>query len=175
MKIKNKFYFSPRILLKDLDKNNVIKAFKDRIEKWYFKPIKILNKKELGFAAIALIASVIDILAKTSNHDLNNDKNREKYTKWIKDKFKFSEDEALSFYLHFRCGLLHSGCIESGGYVNYEEPSFYRKYKNSLIINPELFFIKLKKVLFEFINNEDPEDLINYLKGRLGEVSEFGR
>ncbi len=122
MKIKNEFYFSPLTLLKDLDKNNVIKAFNDRIEKWYFEPIKIMNKKKLGFAATALIASVIDILAKTSNHDLRNHDNLKKYTKWIKKKFNFTEDEALSFYKHFRCGLLHSGCIEFGGYVNYKEP-----------------------------------------------------
>lgn len=170
MKIKNEFYFSPEILLKDLDKNNVIKAFNDRIEKWYFEPIKLMNNERLGFAATALIASVIDILAKTSNHDLNNDKNRKKYTKWIKEKFNFTKDEALSFYTHFRCGLLHSGCIESGGYVNYKETSFYLKYKNSIIINPELFFIKLKEIFCEFIKNEDPEELFSYLKGKLEEL-----
>ncbi|KKL89171.1 hypothetical protein LCGC14_1917360 [marine sediment metagenome] len=173
MKIKNEFYFAPGILLKDIDKKNVINAFSDRIEKWYFEPIKIMNNKKLGFAATALIASVIDILAKTSIHDLNNHNNMKKYTEWIRDKFKFTEDDALSFYIHFRCGLLHSGCIESGGYINYEETSFYRKYKDSLIINPELLCIKLKKVFSEFIKNEDPEDLINYLKGKLEEVSDL--
>ena len=82
MKIKNKFYFSPDILLKDLDKNNVIRAFKDRMEKWCFNPIVTMNKEELGFAATALIASVIDILAKTSNYDLKNSDNQKKYTKF---------------------------------------------------------------------------------------------
>ncbi len=157
MKIKNEFYFSPGILLKDLDKYNVIKAFNDRVEKWYFEPIKIMNNEKLGFAATALIASVIDILAKTSNHDQETNKNKKKYTKWIKEKFKFTEDVASNFYNHFRCGLLHSGCIESGGYINYEEPSFYRKHENSIIINPDLFFNKLKEVFYEFIKNEDPE------------------
>ena len=171
MIIKNEFYFSPGILLKDLDKNNVIKAFTDRIEKWYFEPIKMMNDEELGFAAAGLIASVIDILAKTSNHDLNNDKNKEKYKKWIKEKFKFTEDAALNFYNHFRCGLLHSGCIESGGYVSYEEPNFYQEYKNSLIINPKLFFCKLKDKFYEFIRNEDPEELLNYLKGKIEELN----
>ena len=171
MIIKNEFYFSPGILLKDINKNNVIKAFTDRIEKWYFEPIKLMNNEELGFAATALIASVIDILAKTSNHDLKNDNNRNKYKEWIKDKFKFTEDEALSFYIHFRCGLLHSGCIESGGYINYDERSYYRKHKNSLIINPKRFFIKLKKIFREFTKNEDPEELFNYLKGKLEGVT----
>ena len=49
MKIKNEFYFSPGILLKDLDKDNVIKAFNDRIEKLYFEPIKLMNNEKLGF------------------------------------------------------------------------------------------------------------------------------
>ncbi len=170
MKIKNEIYFSPEILIKDIDKNNVIEAFNDRIVKWYFEPIKILNKKELGFAALALIASVIDILAKTSNHDLNNDNNREKYTKWIKDKFNFTEDEASNFYNHFRCGLIHSGCIESGGFVDYNEPRFYRNHIDSQIINPRRFFIKLRETFNELIKNEDPEELFNYLKGKLEEI-----
>ena len=47
MKIKNEFYFSPNTLLKDLDENNVIKAFKERIDDWYFEPIKLMNNEKL--------------------------------------------------------------------------------------------------------------------------------
>ncbi len=170
MIIKNEFLFAPGTLLKDLNGKNVISAFRDRIEQWYFEPIKMMNKKELGFAATALIASVIDILAKTSKHDLTNNKNEEKYTKWIREEFNFTETEASQFYKHFRCGLLHSGCIEFGGYVNYKISNFYQGYKKSLIINPNLFFNELKDIFYNFIEVEKPDELLNYLKGKLDEI-----
>ncbi len=170
MKIKNEFHFSKGTLLKDINESNVIKAFKDRIEKWYFEPINILNNKEFGFAATTLLASFIDILAKTENHDHDNKNNRSKYTKWIVDKFNFTKDEALDFYNYFRCGLLHAGCIESGGYISYNEKNFYLNYKGSLIINPRLLFKKIEHIFKEFIDKESPELLFSYLKGKLNEI-----
>ena len=109
-------------------------------------------------------------MAKTENHDLHNKNNLSKYTKWIVDKFKFTKDEALDFYKYFRCGLLHAGCIESGGYVSYNEKNLYLNYKGSLIINPRLLFEKIKQIFKEFLDNESPEQLFSYLKGRLNEI-----
>lgn len=38
--------FSPSYMLSQINEGNVIKAFKERIEKYYFNPIKkLLNKK----------------------------------------------------------------------------------------------------------------------------------
>ena len=170
MDIKNELYFSPKFKLSDLDKTNVIEAFKERIDKWYFEPINILNKKKFGFSATALLASLIDILAKTKNHDTTNSNNRSKYTEWLKKNFGFTEKKALNFYENFRCGLLHSGCIEYGGYISYKQKQFCVSIKGSLILNPKLLFQEVKKKFDEFINNEDPEQLFEYLKGKLNEI-----
>lgn len=51
-----------------------LNAFRERIEKYYFKPIKILNDNRYGFAAIGLLASLIDILAKTKDHITKKEK-----------------------------------------------------------------------------------------------------
>lgn len=63
--------FSPSFKLNTINKNNVIEVFKERIEKYYFEPIKILNEKKFGFAAATLLTSLIDILAKTENHNIS--------------------------------------------------------------------------------------------------------
>ncbi len=170
MDIKNEMHFSPSVKLGDLNENNVIEAFKERIEEWYIKPMCILNKKKLGFASVALIASLIDILAKTENHDITNNGNRLKYKEWLKKKFKFTEADALNFYDNFRCGLLHAGCIESGGYISYDQGQFYMSNNGSLIVNPKLLSQKVCEKFNEFIENENPKELFTYLKGKLYEL-----
>ena len=67
MDVKKEFKFSPSFSLEAVDAGNVIEALKERIENYYFKPIKkLLKKREFGFAATMLLASFIDILDKTS-------------------------------------------------------------------------------------------------------------
>ncbi len=56
MRIDNKIYFSPNIRFTDIDwddKCKLIDAFKDRVEGFYLKPAKILNKERYGFAVFA--------------------------------------------------------------------------------------------------------------------------
>jgi len=170
MDIKNEIYFSENVKLGDLNEDNVIKAFKERITKWYINPIDILNKKKFGFASAALSASLIDILAKTENHDLNNKNNRIKYTEWLMKNFEFTDEVALNFYNNFRCGLIHAGSIESGGYISYDQDQFYKNTNDSLIVNPKLLSKKILEKFQNFIENENPKELFAYLKGRLEEL-----
>jgi len=170
MIIKNKYYFSEGILLKDLNVNNVINAFKNRLNKWYFDPIDELNQKKLGFAATALLTSVIDILAKTEKHDLTTNNNKNRYITWIEEKLNFSEEEAEKFYEYFRCGLLHAGCIEGGGYIDYKQDNLYEISKGSIFINPNKLCEKLYKIFRNFLDKENPEELYKYLKGKLEEI-----
>lgn len=49
MRINDSIYFSPSLLLENLDlsdKELIVKSFKERIESYYFKPIELLNTNQ---------------------------------------------------------------------------------------------------------------------------------
>lgn len=170
--LKIEFNFSPNFKLNTINPENVIEAFKERIEHYYFKPLEILlSKRELGFAAITLLANLIDIFSKTENHDTSNRNNRENYTTWLENNLRFEPVLAKFFYYNFRCGLLHAGCIESGGQISYIQKELFVRDKGHLIINPKFLFQKLKPIFYNFIENEDSEELFNYLKERINEIN----
>ncbi|HEC40919.1 hypothetical protein LCGC14_1072440 [marine sediment metagenome] len=106
------FRFSPEFRLEEINKDNVLEAFRDRIEKYYFKPIKLLNNNRCGFAAIKLLASLIDILVKAKDH-LTGHSSRIKYEYWLRDKLNLEKQDATDFYEDFRCGLIHSLMVVS--------------------------------------------------------------
>ena len=171
MDVKKEFKFSPSFSLEAVTTRNVIKAFKERIENYYFKPIKkLLKKKEFGFAATTLLASFIDILDKTSRHDKTNNNNKYNYIESLKNNFKFTPNIAKYFYENIRCGLVHSGCIESGGKISYTQSSLCRSVDDYLIINPKKLFSEIEKIFNYFIANEDPKAFFNYLTERLDEL-----
>lgn len=165
------YKFSPNCRLGNVNQGNVLDAFEERMEEYFFEPIKkLLEDKKYGFSATSLLASLIDILRKTENHDESNNKNREKYTTYLKDKFDFDEDLADYFYSNFRCGLLHAGCIESGGQISYENDSLYRWDDNHLVINPDRLYNKVRELFDTFLSKEDPEELYNYLTKKVEEI-----
>ena len=163
------YNFSPSFKLGSLNVNNIIEVFKERVEIYYLKPIKILNEKRCGFAATALLASLIDILVKTENHNVTN-KNGEQYINWIKENLRFKPQLAKKFYINFRCGLLHAGCIESGGQISYTQKELYLNTDGYLSVNPELLYQEVSRKINKYINEEDPDDLFKYLKQRLREI-----
>lgn len=164
------YNFSPSFKLDSLNVNNVIEAFKERIEEYYFEPIKMLNEKNFGFAATSLLASLIDILAKTENHDTRTENIGGNYKNWLKNNLGFGQKLAKDFYYNFRCGLLHAGCVESSGQISYSQKELYGYDKEHLILNPNILFQRLKMKFNEFIKIEDPEDLFEYLKKKLNEI-----
>lgn len=171
MDVKKEFKFSPSFSLEAVNAGNVIEAFKERIENYYFKPIKkLFKKKEFGFAATTLLANFIDILDKTSRHDKTDRKNKYNYTEWLKNNLKFTPKIAKYFYENIRCGLVHSGCIESGGKISYTQSRLCISVDNYLIINPINFFSEVEKIFNNFIDNEDPKVLYKYLSERLDEL-----
>jgi len=82
---KIEYNFSPSLKLNATNSENVIEAFKERTEHYYFGPLILLNEKKFGFAATSVLASLIDILAKVENRDSENSNNRKKYTTWPED------------------------------------------------------------------------------------------
>jgi len=163
------FKFSPDLRLEDINKDNILDAFRDRIKEYYFKPIRMLNDKEFGFAAIGLLASFIDILVKTKDH-LTGHKSRTEYESWLHEKLGFEKKCAEDFYEDFRCGLLHSGCIESGGQVSYETSDLYTFYKGHHFVNPKILLEKIEQYFDEFIKDENPTELFEYFEKKLKEI-----
>lgn len=69
MRINDCIYFSPTLLLENLDLTNkelVMKSFTERIENYYFKPIEILNENKQAFASGAILCLLIDAFARYS-------------------------------------------------------------------------------------------------------------
>ena len=82
----------------------------------------------------------------------------------------FKSQLANYFYINFRCGLLHAGCIESGGQISYKQKELYLNTNGYLSVNPELLFQEVSKKINKYINEEDPDDLFKYLKQKLREI-----
>ena len=163
------FKFSPNYRLDDITEGNVLNAIKDRIKKYYCEPIEMLNDKRFGFAAIGLLASLIDILAKTKDH-ITEHNSRTEYLCWLQEKLGLDKQIALDFYYDFRCGLLHSGCIESGGQVSYEINKQFCYYEGHLFVNPIILLKKIEDHFNEFIESEDPNELFEYFEKKLQEI-----
>ena len=163
------FKFSTNYRLEEINEDNILDAFRERIEDYYFKPIKMLNDNYFGFAAIGLLASIIDILAKTKDHITVHNSRRE-YECWLQEKLGFEEQCASDFYENFRCGLLHSGCIESGGQVSYETSKLYIFYKGHHFVNPKILLEEIEHHFYEFIMDEDPTELFEYFEKKIKEI-----
>ena len=163
------YRFSPNFKLDHINQENVIEAFKERIDHHYIKPIEILNCMKLGFAATILISSFIDILAKTENHNTTKE-SKDNYINLLIRDLGFDDSSADLFYYNFRCGLIHAGCIESGGQISYKQSVPYQIYHGYLSVNPCELFEKIKKKFENFIDQEKPEELFKYLKTKIKEI-----
>lgn len=67
MKIGDILYFSQKYKFTDLkwdDKDNLLKAFQDRVEGFYMEPTRKLNEGKKAFAAGVLCVAAIDFLGK---------------------------------------------------------------------------------------------------------------
>lgn len=165
------YKFSPKYFLVNIKEENVIEAFKERIEGYYFRPIEmLLNEEDFGFAATGLLSNLIDVFDKTMRHDPTNNNNKDNYTAWVENNLGFDSKLAVFFYKNFRCGLLHSGCVESGGQISYILKNMIEYDNNHIIVNPRQIFLRLKKVFKTFMGKEDPTILLAYLKKRVSEL-----
>ncbi len=154
MRIGGYIYFSPSLLLEDLDindKNLVIEKFKEQIEEYYFVPISMLIHHDQAFASGALLCLLVDALARySSNNNLVGDRIRN----LLENDLGFSTNEASRFYEEYRNGLLHESHIKNLGQF-----SFDNDFNNSvqielgcLIVNPKKLFQEITQYFELFIN-----------------------
>jgi hypothetical protein len=153
MRINDAIFFSPQLLLKDLDltdKGLVIKSFKERILGYYFEPIQVLLAAEQAFAAGALECLLIDAFARYSTPI---DGVEARMVRWCEENLGVNNADATDFYKFFRCGLLHEGHIKNYGQFTFNQEfdrSIERK-SNFIVVNPKPLFIALQKYLDVFI------------------------
>lgn len=149
MQINKHIFFAPGILLKDLDLNNrasLIDAFKFRVNGYYLRPIKILNKLKSAFPAAIIEFSMIDALARYSS---KNNRVGDRIKEMLNNSFKTSSEIAEKAYEDFRNGLLHENHIKNCGQLCYETTSSFEMRDNCLIVNP----LKLQRQLDDYFTN----------------------
>jgi len=163
MNINDIIYFSPMYKMKDLkfdDKDIIINAFADRIESYYFVPIRLLNDYRYAYGAGVLLVSLVDAFARYSTSEnsvgariekwIIDNINLNPYTTSSKKAIEEKETIAKIFYEDFRCGLVHESHIKNGGQFSYEIQSALQSQRGFIIINPILLYEELEKFFINF-------------------------
>lgn len=147
MRIENCVYFSPNYKFTDLewsDENNLVEAFKDRVENYYLQPARQLNDAGHAFASGVISVTTIDFLAgiQTGEEAVGS-----RIEKWLKTNLEgFQSNENISnfgntaqrFSKEFRNGLVHEGRIKNGGQFSYEYEQLVRILSPVMIVNPTI-------------------------------------
>lgn len=170
MRINDCIYFSPTLLLENLDLTNkelVMKSFTERIENYYFKPIEILNENKQAFASGAILCLLIDAFARYSTTE---DRVGVRIKNWCTDNLGLSEKTSKDFYEFFRCGLLHESHIKSFGQFTFDN-EFHLPIKECsgfVVVNPFHLYSALRNYFNSFISNlETDEQLYSIFIDRL--------
>lgn len=160
MNIRDIIYYSPTVMMDALDfddKENLLYAFQDRMENYYFLPIKQLNGLRYAFAAGILLLSLIDAFARYSTR---TDDPGPRIKEWVKQNLKighYNESEiekiARVIYEDFRCGLLHESHIKNCGQFSYEVGNAVYLDRDFVIINPSSLFKEIESYFQQFIDD----------------------
>jgi len=162
VKVDEILYFSPTYKYSDInwdDRDNLIKAFKDRLEGFYFKPAKELNRSEHSFAAGVICVTTIDSLARI---ETGSDLVGERYELWLKSNIKqfdevnpddLSQTLACRFYKEFRNGLVHEGRIKNAGQFSCCCDKLITLEQTVMIINPHHLLKSIKNSFSIYIED----------------------
>lgn len=168
MKIKEHLYFSPKYRFEDLkwdDKNNLISAFKDRIEGYYLDPVILLNENKKAFAAGVLCVTIIDFLALIFT---GCESVKKRIVDWLKNNIKEfntrdtsnkNRSKAERFYEEFRNGLVHEGKIKNNGQFSYDFKELLKISENIMLINPNYLLEAIKIALYRNIKEVEDDEL----------------
>ena len=195
--IDKKTMFSPTINYKELDDaklNELIDAFQDRMESYYFKAFFILQEAtHQGFMEMAIACIVLDGLA-GFYYGLKGDTSSEKYKEFLNEVIpqtankidseiiqeikKIGENKNIStladaIYDAYRCGIIHETRIKAYGKIGaLDGPDFYTWIKNKLIIDPGKFMKRIETFFYKYLEQlrNDNEILIKRFKTRFYHV-----
>ncbi len=126
--------------------NLLCKAFRERVYEYYIKPAKILS----AFAQGVLCSTLIDFLAKLLYPKKGvGDRIRE----FLEKKIGFSKENAKSFYLYVRNGLIHEGRVKCGCYLDNEIEETVQIIKGVLKFNPDMILKEVEIWLKDYFEN----------------------
>ena len=147
MRIGDVVYCSPGHKFIDLkwdDKENLLTAFRDRVEGFYLVPAQQLNDAKQAFASGVICVSTIDFLARIQ---IGEERVGQRIEKWMAnnlpmfaktDPENHSRNLARRFYDEFRNGLVHEGRIKNGGQFSYDRRNIVETPRPVMIVNPRL-------------------------------------
>lgn len=139
--------------------------FIDRIEGRFLKPIRLIAKdvdigEFSGFAILALDCLIIETLNQF-HFGRNTTVGKHNKTFWVffnnSDFFKdhFSKDQALIFYSHFRCGILHQAQTKEKSVVRIGQNTMIETVQNDnskgLIVDRLKFHGALENAISSYI------------------------
>jgi len=122
MKIGDILYFSPKYRFDQInwnDEEELIEAFRDRVEGFYLNPARVLNEHKYAFGSGILCVTTIDFLARITN---NSERVGHRIKRWLTENMPKYFDETLAqrFHEEFRNGLVHEGRIKNCGQFSYD-------------------------------------------------------
>lgn len=169
MRDKDGIYFSPKFRFLDLkwnNKENLIDAFEDRINGFYFEPAEYLNEQNQAFAAGLISLSIIDLLTNNNSNEVGIH-----FKYWLRSNVReFNRPDpdsiyhnlAHRFYGEFRNCLIHECRIKNAGQFSYNYnklihfiPDFDR---HIMVINPKLLISSLKMAFQSYIKTVEEDD-----------------
>jgi hypothetical protein len=144
MDTANGYMFAPNVEFRDLDLSDfqsVVKAFGQRMDGWFFKPINRLFGYENNlFVITAIECMVVDTLSGFWYGDSGTKKN---FTDFLVERMNIHPDIANAFYLRFRCGIVHQTNIKENSVISEKVKDFQLDNSNVLYFNPIGFFVQL--------------------------------
>lgn len=152
MKIADIIHFSPKYRLFRInweDRESLIEAFKDRIDGYYIKPAKFLNKDKYGFAVTLICVSLIDSLARFETGKC--DKPGERFVSWVEKHFKIDKKRAKGLW-QVRCGLVHETYAKNAC-IDYILGTIIYIENNIVGINPSKLLEKTEEVFNDYIES----------------------
>ncbi len=141
------------------------KAFRERIYEYYIKPAKNVS----AFAQGVLCSTLIDFLAKLLYPKKGvGDRIRE----FLEKKIGFNKENAKSFYLYVRNGLIHEGRVKCGCYLDSEIEETVQIIEGVLKFNPCIILKDVEIWLNEYFENivnveETYQELRNYIENNI--------
>ena len=162
MMTRDTIYFSGRrtlIQMENASYEQWFEEWKNRIGEYYFTPVDILNRKNFGFSAMAILCSSVEAIGTVMFPNVSGTSDR--FIKTSEALFSRAISDPKLLYKHYRCGLIHNGRTNQSGTlwrlkeisaINYGINDEFEVHTNSgrvslIIANPTKI---LKKIAFGF-------------------------
>jgi hypothetical protein len=169
MRVDDIVYFSPGYRFIDLDwdsRQNLVSAFRDRVERFYLTPARELNDAGHAFASGVLCVATIDFLARV---ETGEERVRQRIVKWLGTRISAFADPdphnqqrtlARRFYDEFRNGLVHEGCIKNGGQFSYDYENVIEVQRPVMIVNPTILWDGISEAFDRYLEEVLDDDFI---------------